>query len=119
MWIARFSLPVTAAVQAVTDRLPGAGWDRRSACVARQARFAAESVRAGGASDDHGGGHGANAALLEQLWGVCLEQAGELSERSDRQVLNSLADRGQRDRLGVDRVRLPRRPGGFPGLAGQ
>ena len=46
----------------------------------RKARFAAESLRAGGASDDHGGGHGANAALLEQLWGVCLEQAGELSE---------------------------------------
>ena len=74
-------LAVTAAVQAVADCFAGAGWDRGGAGVSGEARFAAEALGAGGAADDHRGGHGADAALLEQLRGVCLDQRGELGEQ--------------------------------------
>lgn len=32
-------------------------------------------------ADDHGGGYGADAALLEQLRCVCLDKGGELGEQ--------------------------------------
>jgi hypothetical protein len=44
---------------------------------------------------------------------------GLLVQERDRQVLNPFADRGQRDRPGIDRVRLSRGPGRLAGLAGQ
>jgi hypothetical protein len=57
-------LSVTA-VQAVSVRFSGAGRDRRGAGVPGEACFAAEPLRTGGPSNDHSGGHGADAALLE------------------------------------------------------
>jgi hypothetical protein len=52
-------------------------------------------------------------ALAHQLIAVITEHPdlmGLLIQERNRQVLNSFADRCQRDRPGIDRVRLPRRP---------
>lgn len=175
-----------------------AGIGEVPACLAKHASLRNRRAPAGPA-DDHRGGDSADAALLEQVWGVRLDQVGELGEQlllflgdlvdppqlgfgdsqlrtgrqlaelasepssdpwaferfwpelrlamrrdpdempsqpvdqpdslvhqlitvitqdpdlmgllvqeRDRQALNPLTDRGQRDRRGIDRIRLPR-----------
>lgn len=81
MWIARFSCLVAAAVQSMSGCVAGAGWDRCGAGMSGEARLTAEPLGAGGAADDDRGGHGADALLLEELWGVRLDQGGELCEQ--------------------------------------
>ena len=71
---------VATAVQAVADRLAGAGGDRGCAGVPGEARFAAEALRAGGAADDDRGGDGADAGLLEWLW-AAPDERGELAQQ--------------------------------------
>src|SRR5205807_8292189 len=70
----RVQLPVAAAMQTVTDRFARAGWDRCGAGVPGEARFVSEPAGAGGPADDHGSGDSADAALLEQMWGLRLDQ---------------------------------------------
>ena len=52
-------------------------------------------------------------ALVHQLIAVITQHPdlmGLLIQERDRQILNAFADRGQRDRSGVDRIGLPRCP---------
>ena len=61
-------------------------------------------------------------ALVHQLIAVIAQHPDLmrlLIKERDRQVLNTFADRGQRDRARVDRIRLPRCPGRLARLAGQ
>ena len=74
-------LPVTAAMQSVSDCFAGTGWDRGGAGMASEARLAAEPFGAGGPADDDRGGDGSDARLCKQLWGVGLKQSGELVEQ--------------------------------------
>ena len=61
-------------------------------------------------------------ALVHQLISVIAEHPDLmrlLVQERDRQVLDALADRGQRHSPGIDRIGLPWRPGCLPGLPGQ
>ena len=71
-------LPVTAAVQPVAVSGARAGGDRGCAGVSGEARFAAESLCAGGVADDHRGGDGARSRARPAVRGVRFDQRVEL-----------------------------------------